>query len=233
MRARGNPSAVVLGAVLLALAGCSRPKPELPEHMVLTAPPAGPYRVQPGDVLAVKYKYHPDEDVQVTVRPDGGLAAGIAGDVQAMGLTGPELEDLIRTRASRYLRDPSVTVGVVALAARVYIGGEVANAGWVSLAKPMTVLTAVMERGGFTRWADLDAIYVMSPSKELEGSLDVRRLTFDPMNPASTVNKVLLTPEDVVVVSRTGIGDANVFVEQWINGLTPEILRGVRLGTYP
>jgi protein involved in polysaccharide export with SLBB domain len=232
MRTHGGSRAVVLGAILFALAGCTRrPAPTLPDHMVVPAPPAGPYRVQPGDVLAVKFKYHPDEDVQVTVRPDGGLAAGIAGDIQATGLTGPELEEQIRNRAARYLRDPFVSVGVVALAARVYIGGEVANAGWVSLAKPMTVLTAVMERGGFTRWADLEAIYVMTPSKEVEGNLDVRRLTFDPMNPASTANKVLLTPQDVVVVPRTGIGDANLFVEQWINGLTPELLRGVRFPT--
>jgi protein involved in polysaccharide export with SLBB domain len=232
MPPRPRGYAILLSAALLALAGCTKsPVPESPMQMTLQAPDTGPYRVQPGDVLDVKFQYHPTEDQRVTVRADGGLTVGIAGDVMAAGLTGPELEALIRTRAARFLRDPMVTVGVVALAARAYIGGEVANAGFVGLAKPMTVLAAIMERGGFTRAANMEGIYVISPSKDVEGNLDVRQVTFDPDAAPSSAAAVLLSPEDIVVVSRTGIANANLWVEQWIDGLTPEILRGVRFPT--
>ena len=37
-----------------------------------------------------------------------------------------------------------------------------------------------------------------------------------------------LSPDDVVFVPKTGIAAANAWVEQWIDGLTPQILKSFR-----
>ena len=37
-----------------------------------------------------------------------------------------------------------------------------------------------------------------------------------------------LAPDDVVFVPKTGIAAANAWLEQWIDGLTPQILKSFR-----
>jgi hypothetical protein len=37
-----------------------------------------------------------------------------------------------------------------------------------------------------------------------------------------------LSPDDVVFVPKTGIAAANAWLEQWIDGLTPQILKSFR-----
>jgi protein involved in polysaccharide export with SLBB domain len=182
--------------------------------------------VQPGDVLDVKFLYHPNESEKLVVRPDGTLALGITGDLEAAGLTVAELEDLVRARASRYLRDPVVNVTVAESGARAYVGGEVANAGFVSLTKPMDVLQAVLERGGFTEGAKLSEIVVISQSS---GELVVRQVDVEAAADGQPLESVQLGPNDIVFVPKTGIAKANAWVDQYINGLTPDILKNVRV----
>jgi protein involved in polysaccharide export with SLBB domain len=195
-----------------------------------TALAAGPYRIQPGDLLDVKFAYHTAEDEKLRVRPDGTLALAITGDIEVKGLTIEEASALIRERSSRLLRNPSVSVVVAESVARAYIGGEVSDAGFVALSRPMTVYQAVLERGGFTRGADLQNIAVISPGKTANEPRHVRRVNVvknsDGKQPPEAL---LLAPDDVVVVPKSGIASANQFVDQWIDGMTPQILRGVRV----
>jgi hypothetical protein len=37
-----------------------------------------------------------------------------------------------------------------------------------------------------------------------------------------------LSPDDVVFVPKTGIAAANAWVEQWVDGLTPQIFKSFR-----
>src|SRR5262249_23561981 len=105
----------------LAAAGCNT---RLPAPTDIAMPPsaedAAAYRIQPGDVLEVKFLYHSAENQRLAVRPDGQLALGITGDIPAAGKTASELEEVIRDRASRYLRDPVVNVAVAESGARAY-----------------------------------------------------------------------------------------------------------------
>jgi DNA-binding NarL/FixJ family response regulator len=72
-------------------------------------------------VLEVKFLYHPSETQRITIRPDGTLPLSITGDLDVNRLTVDEAEDLIRARASKFLRDPVVSVTVVESGARAYI----------------------------------------------------------------------------------------------------------------
>ncbi len=230
--ARRRSCFLVLGACLGLIAGggigCAPKARPLP--VVVPAVATGPYRIQSGDLLDVKFQFHPAEDQRLRVRPDGSLGLAITGDIQVKGLTVEELGELIRDRSSRFLRQPVVTVVVAESVARAYIGGEVSDAGFVALGKPITVYQAILERGGFTAGADLKNIAVISKTPSADQGHTVRRVNVvDDSDGKQTPEAMLLAPDDVVVVPKTGIASANAVVDQWIDGMTPQILRGVRV----
>jgi protein involved in polysaccharide export with SLBB domain len=231
-RLGGRVATVILGVAGLALvSGCARRIPEMP--IPPEANNVSAYHVQPGDVVEVRFQYHPNETQKVTVRPDGTLPLSITGDIPTEGLTTDELQQVIRDRASRYLRDPVVEVTVTEVGARAYVGGEVTTAGYVSLNKPMTVLQAIFERGGFKTGAKLSQVVVISRPENGTGEQHVRVIDVE-----STVDSgepllgALLSPDDVVFVPKTGIAKANSFVNQWIDGLTPEMLKNIRISPF-
>jgi protein involved in polysaccharide export with SLBB domain len=215
-------------ALYLALvaAGCARRTPDVAPLPVIVE--SGPYRVQPGDMVDVKFLYHAAENQRLPVRADGILALTITGDLEVAGLTVEEIEDLVRDRASRFLRDPVVAVTVAETGARAYVGGEVTNAGFVSLVKPMTALQAILERGGVTPGADLEHVTIISKATGTPVSREVDLRADAEGGPAA----FLLTPDDVVFVRKTGIASANAWVNSWIDGLTPQVLKSLRFPTF-
>ena len=45
------------------------------------------YRLQPGDVLEVQFRYSPEFNQTVTVQPDGYVSLEIGGDIKVAGMT--------------------------------------------------------------------------------------------------------------------------------------------------
>jgi polysaccharide export outer membrane protein len=219
-------SLLLLGAV--AVLGCAsrRPVPEVPGPP--PAEEAAAYRLQPGDQVEVKFEYHEKESQKVVIRPDGYLSLPITGDLQAAGLTVDQLARLIERESSRYLRDPVVAVSITENGARVYVGGEVTSQGFVALGKPTTVLQAIVERGGFKAGADPGEVVVIS---QTEQGRVTRRIDLDEVLDGDAPDVELLAPNDIVFVPLSEIARANRWVDQWINGLTPDILRAVRIPT--
>lgn len=67
------------------------------------APSSGPsqtdqYRLRNGDIVAVRFVKNPEFDAAVPVRPDGHIALALVGEVEAKGLTLPELRGVISRR---------------------------------------------------------------------------------------------------------------------------------------
>jgi polysaccharide export outer membrane protein len=214
-------------ALLTLITGCAGGSAA--RNVVLVSPAeTAPYRIQPGDGLDVQFKYHPDDSQQVNVTRGGHIALPVTGELDAAGLTLGELEKLIQARASRFLRDPVVSVSVAESRARAYIGGEVAAPGFVSLTKPMTVLQAILERGGFTVGANLSDVVVLS---QAAGKPAARRLDLNERIKDGTTEGMVLAPDEVVLIPKTGIAKAGEWVNQWLNGMTPQALRQVRFGT--
>lgn len=228
---RRRSRAKIAGAMGIAMGlalvlGCARRAPEPPPMPVVVE--AGPYHIQPGDTVDVKFLYHPAENQRLPVRADGVLALTVTGDLNIGGMTVEEAEGLVREQASRFLREPVVSLTVAETGARAYIGGEVANAGFVSLTKPMTALQAILERGGFTPGADEERVTIISKASGTPLSREVNLSSDNEQGPAV----LLLTPDDVIFVPKTGIASANAWVNSWIDGLTPQLLKGVRFPTF-
>ena len=213
---------VVLSLTVLASA-CRSPQVPLPALDAPREPIAvgepGEYRMQPGDLLRVKFLYHPELDVKVPIRPDGSVTLQLAGDVRAAGLTTTELEKVIKDRTSDRLRDPEISVLVAQLGEqKVYVGGEVRIPGFVQYKPGMTPLQALMDRGGFTDTARIDSVLRVSPSQnDYQGT----RLDFTKPLSAGTPENTQLVAGDVLYVPRTFIGDVDSFVKLYIRGILP------------
>lgn len=212
----------------LSIAVCSCGPPTMPPVPLppLDAPPesaatadSGTYRLQAGDLLRVKFLYHPELDVKVPIRPDGDITLQLAGEIHAAGLTTTELERMIKGRTSDRLRDPEVSVLMAQLAdQKVYVGGEVRVPGFVAFREGMTPLQAVMDRGGFTDTARIDSVLRLSPARtDYQGT----RLDFTKPLSAGTPEQARLTAGDVLYVPRTFIGDVDTFVRLYIREVLP------------
>ncbi len=181
------------------------------------------YRLAPGDLIDVKFPYHPEENERVPVRPDGMISLQVIGDVQAAGRTVKELEDIIVEKSSVTLRDPVVSVVIAQLAEhKVYVGGQVAKPGFVLYRDGLTPLQAIVERGGFVDDADTDDVLYI---RRVGGEVQSQRLDLESVMDGDSVEQIVMSPDDIIIVPRTFIGEADVWVDQWIRGLLPTVPR--------
>src|SRR6266545_4032852 len=68
------------------------------------------YRLQPGDVLEIQYRYSPEFNQTVTVQPDGYITLEVGGDLKVAGMTVDQMRGAILKKASARLQDPIATV---------------------------------------------------------------------------------------------------------------------------
>jgi polysaccharide export outer membrane protein len=123
---------------------------------------AATYRVQPGDVLFISVWKETDLQLQVLVRPDGGLSFPLAGDVSASGLTVEALGEEIAKRLRKYIPEAVVTVAVKELGGnRIYVIGKVNRPGEYPFSRPLDVMQALSLAGGATPFASLNDVRVL------------------------------------------------------------------------
>ena len=121
-----------------------------------------PYRLQPGDVVAVSVWKEQDLQREVLVRPDGALTFPLAGEVNVDGKTVEELRAALVERLKRYVPDPVVTVSVKEIGGnRVYVLGKVARPGEFPFSSPVDVMQALSLAGGATPFAQVNDIVIL------------------------------------------------------------------------
>ncbi len=225
--AAGLVSALLVGVLVV---GCTTapvdaPLPPVGDPLSPSLVDTGQYKLEPGDVLRVKFIYQPEMDVRVEIDPDGNIAIPGVGELQARGKTAEELATDIQTLSSATLRDPEVTVIVAQLGPRkVYVGGEVRLPGPVLYRVGMTPMQAILDRGGFTEVARIDSVlHVTSKGHSVEPT--ATRLDFSGELKQGEPELQTLAVNDVIYVPRTFIGDANAFVRLYIRGLMPTMPR--------
>jgi polysaccharide export outer membrane protein len=163
------------------------------------------YRLQPYDVLRVKFLYHPELDAKVPVGPDGSLNVVGVGEFRAAGKTPEELAREIERRSSDHLRDPKVDVVVAELGKyKVWVFGEVRSPGEVQYREGMTPLQAIGDRGGFTDYGRADSVIRVTR----DGAATRIDLSGNPGNPQALV----MGENDIIYVPRTFVGDAVAFM---------------------
>lgn len=228
----------VLGLLVAVLAPSCAPLPRavpLSEVPVLEDEDVV-YRIGPRDTLDIKFFYEPDLDETVEVRPDGMISLRLVDDVKAAGRTPAELDSALTALYKNELSEkPDLSVIVRGFESqRVYVTGEVRRPGEMPLRAGLDVMQAITAAGGMLDTARPDAVLVVRKEK-VEGKnawqASVYRASLsDPMlSPDSGGGAfAALAPTDIVYVPKSGIAQANLFVDQYIRNLF--LINGLSLG---
>lgn len=181
-----------------------------------------PYRFQVGDVMDVKVLLSPDLNDQVVVRPDGMISTTIARNVVAYGRTPSELQSELEGIYRKQLVNPQVSVILRSFAPeRVYVTGEVNSPGeFVNIGPNLTLLQAISRAGGVKNSAGTDNIIILrrgSGDKPVAYAANYMAAASG-KEPASDVR---LAPYDVVYVPRSGIGNAYLYFQQYVQQFVP------------
>jgi polysaccharide biosynthesis/export protein len=156
---------IVCAACVIALPAFGQPAGDAagPATAALTASEIGPdYRIGPEDVLEISVWKEEGLKKEVLVRPDGGIAFPLAGDMQAAGKTAGQLQQEITQRLEKFMADPVVSVAVLKVAAnKIYVIGRVNKPGEYVTGRYVDVLQGLTMAGGLTPFAAENDIKVM------------------------------------------------------------------------
>jgi polysaccharide biosynthesis/export protein len=151
---------LVLCLLALLLSGCRSPRP-----VPLTDADAArdtDITLREGDILKVVFAGTPSLNTTQQIRRDGNINLPLVGDVKAAGLAPGALEKQILDAYGTQLLSREVTVSLESAAIPIFVTGMVLRPGKVMSDRPITLIEAIMEAGGFDYGrANLKAIRVM------------------------------------------------------------------------
>jgi protein involved in polysaccharide export with SLBB domain len=190
-----------------------RPLPRPPE----VVPPEN-YVLERGDQLTIRVFNHPELEDTVQIRPDGKISLVLMDDEPAAGLTTRQLDERLTERYSRLFKDIEIAVIVRTFSgSKVYVGGEVGQAGFQPLQGRFTALTAILQAGGFRNTARTDSVILL---RDDGGKPRAYRLDLKNVLAGGTAD-VTLQPFDVVYVPMSRIAKVDKFVDEYIRQLIP------------
>ena len=159
----------------------------------------GAYVIGPGDVLSISVWKEEGMQLEVLVRPDGGITYPLAGEIQAGGLTTKALSDELVLKLKKYIPNPSVTVSVLqSVSNKIYVIGKVSRPGEYTATGYMDVLQALTMAGGLTPYADSDEIKII---RRTESGATVKLFDYDEVVSGDRLDmNIILKAGDTVVV---------------------------------
>ena len=202
---------LVIAIVSVSAAGQLRAQAQTPPR--LTTVTEERYRLQPGDVLEIQYRYSPEFNQTVTVQPDGYVSLEIGGDVKVAGMTVEQTRQAILKSAGARLRDPVATI-VLKEFQRPYfvVAGEVAQPGKIEMRERVTAIQAIMLAGGMKETARSSQVVVFR--KINSDVAEVKLLNLKSIRRTSDLeNDLTLQAGDMVYVPRDKISKIERFMK--------------------
>lgn len=200
-----NPGITMFVLVaLVSVAGCSTSMRELPtvdELDTHALEVTSDYEIGELDLLAVSVWQHPKlSSDNVVVRPDGRISVPLVDDVQAAGLTPLELKEVLAERLSEYVTGVQVTVIVRQIRSKIiYVLGEVAREGPLTMRADMRVIDAISTAGGFRPFAGKKRIKIIrnvNGGEPIEFHFDYEAF----VDGRNLEQNILLLPNDKIIV---------------------------------
>jgi polysaccharide export outer membrane protein len=160
------------------------------------------YRLGPGDEISIRVKGQPAYSLEKTkVSPTGSIYHELVGEVSVVGLTTTQLTERLANDLSEYLKNPQVSVQLVeAASAKISVFGEVPRPGIVIMSRPMRLLDAISEAGGFSdtgKKSSVDVLRQQPDGTRVPMRVDVKKYLEGKGNPESNIT---LQAGDLVVV---------------------------------
>lgn len=181
-------------------------------------PTLADYRIQTGDELDIAFPLNPELTVRTFVRPDGMISLELVDEILAEGLTTAELTEHLLNAYSTELRDPDISVNVLAMAARIYVDGHVEKPGEYPWSRQVTAMQAVALAGGLRETADGEHLLVVRRGPGGEQQL----LELDLEEAAEgNASDIYLTAFDTVYVPSSRVADTNLWIDQYIRKNIP------------
>lgn len=195
------PAFGAIMALVLAFGsvGCEGPE-------AYTPIPAEAYSARPtgtlaaGDVIRVTFPGAPELNTLQKVQANGKVSMPTIGDVTAQGKSVATLQSQLTGMYQSHLQNPSVLVAVETAASSVYVSGEVVRPGKVPLDRPMTAFEAIMEAGGFTKFANPKQVVVV---RTKSGKTERYALNLSDTISGASSSAFYLRPYDTVFVKQS------------------------------
>ncbi len=220
-------SALLGLAGLAALSGCmGDPLPAQSPDFAVAAYPDWreedqAYRFYPGDKFRMDVRTAPELSAELTIAPDGRITLPTIGPVMAAGQSVRDLQATLENIYSNELRDPAMVITPTAFGSqKVFVGGEVKQAGVFELPGEIDVLQAILLAGGWTNEGQPTKVIVMR--RQPGGQMMTR--VVDVRNGLARRDLYDIGPLrrfDVVYVTRSPIADENLFVKQYVRDALP------------
>src|SRR5437762_7414413 len=171
------------------------------------------YRLQPGDVLEIQFRYSPEFNQTVTVQPDGYISLEISGDIKVAGMTVEQTRNTILARAATRLKDPVASVFLKEFQRPYFVvAGEVAQPGKVEMRERVTAIQAIMLAGGMKETAKSSQVVVFR--KINSDVAEVKLLNLKHIRRTSDLeNDLTLQAGDMVFVPRDRISKIEPFMQ--------------------
>lgn len=170
------------------------------------------YRVRSGDTLVIEVLEDNSLNRAVVVLPDGRISFPFAGTIEVAGRSVGQIESAITSRiASNFAAEPNVFVsvqpgqrqastGTSAATIDIYFLGEVNAPGLKEVSPGTTVLQALAQSGGLTRFA-ADKRIQLRRTDPKTGRQSVFQINYRALaNGASMTNDIRLLDGDVLLV---------------------------------
>jgi polysaccharide export outer membrane protein len=180
----------------------------------LTTVTADRYRLQPGDVFEVQFRYSPEFNQTVTVQPDGYITLEIGGDLKVAGFTIEQIRTAILRQARTRLQDPVATI-VLKEFQRPYfvVAGEVNQPGKIEMRERVTAIQAIMLAGGMKETAKSSQVVVFRQINSSDMA-EVKLLNLKSIRRTSDLeNDLTLQAGDMVFVPRDKISKIERFMK--------------------
>ncbi|MCH2112047.1 MAG: polysaccharide biosynthesis/export family protein [Planctomycetes bacterium] len=159
---------------------------------------------------------------ELTVNQNGRISVPGVGAMQVRGRTLEEAEaDINASLRTQGLHSLSVSLNSTFIAENKYtVVGEVTKPGTFQIKGQVSLIEALASAGWETDYADMEKVAVLS----IDANGGVLGRLYDVKNAmlhGSALQQVHLLPKDTVLVLRTGIGNANRYMEQWVREMMP------------
>jgi polysaccharide export outer membrane protein len=204
---------LLLLTVICFLAGAAAAIAQQQRAPRLTTVTEERYRLQPGDVFEVQFRYSPEFNQTVTVQPDGYVSLEVGGDLKVAGLTIEQARAAILKKAAVRLQDPVATIVLKEFQKPYFvIAGEVSLPGRIEMRERVTALQAIMLAGGMKEGARSSQVVVFRRINT--DTAEVKLLNLKNIHrTADLENDLTLQPGDMVYVPRDKISKIERFMK--------------------
>lgn len=171
------------------------------------------YNIKPGDILRIEVQEDASINRDVLVTPDGRISVPQAGTFKASGRSVDQINaDITKRLSPNFNSEPSVYVSISQLAARtagpatgrtidVYIMGEVATPGKITIDSGTRLLQFLGEVGGFSKFASVKRIQLRRV--DASGKEQIYPVNYnDILEGKSSIGSTTLADGDVIIIPQ-------------------------------